>query len=114
MLDPITAIFHALSQPVSVGDDLQYELFTGEALYRIKLHIEDEELLDIAGATLPTWRVTPQLWKIGTGVDKRLRDATIWVSQAPVRTVLRIRSDVFIGAVYCDLQHLPAAAPPSG
>jgi hypothetical protein len=110
VLDPVTAIFRALTEPFRNGDTLRYEVFTGEARYRVELHVEGEDLISIAAGTYRAWRVVPRIWKLGSGLDQRLRDATIWVSQQPVRTVLRIRSDVFIGAVNCDLQRLPAPA----
>jgi uncharacterized protein YaaQ len=111
VLDPITTIFRALAQSVQVGDTMQYEVFTGEARYRVELSVAGEETITVPAGTFKTWRVEPQVWKIGTGLDRRLRRATVWVSQAPVRAVVRIRSEVFIGAVNCDLQRW--VAPPN-
>ena len=107
ILDPIAAIFHALSQPIEVGDTLAYELFTGESRYRVELRISGQEPVDVAGGTFPAWRVDPKVWKVGKGPEPRLRGATVWVSQEPVRALLRVRSEVFIGAVNCDLLRLP-------
>jgi len=104
VVDPVTAIFRALSQPVHVGDTLRYEVFTGEARYRVELAIIGEEAVTVGAGTFKAWKVEPHVWKLGTGVDKRLRHATIWVSQEPTPTILRIRSEMFIGAVNCDLQ----------
>ena len=107
-LDPITAIFRALAQPIHVGDTFHYAVFTGEASYRVELDVIGEETITVAAGTFKAWRVEPQLWKVGTGVDHRLRHATLWVSEGPARAVVRIRSEVFIGAVNCDLQHVGA------
>jgi len=104
--DPITATFQALSQPIHVGDTFRYDVFTGEASYRIELHVLGEDVVTVPAGTFKAWRVEPQVWKVGTGVDRRLRHATMWVSEGPARVVVRIRSEVFIGAVNCDLQHL--------
>jgi len=112
VLDPITAIFHALSQPVHVGETLKYEVFTGEARYRVELEVKGEGPITVAAGTYSAWEVEPRVWKVGKGLDRRLKGATIWVSEEPVRTILRIRSEVFIGAVNCDLQQLPQPAPP--
>jgi hypothetical protein len=103
LLDPITAIFRALSHAVHVGETLQYDVFTGEARYRVWLTVSGEERVTVHAGTFMAWRMEPEVWKIGSGKDQRLRRATIWVSQGPVRTLLRIRSEVFIGAVTCDL-----------
>ena len=40
----------------------------------------------------------------------RLRGATIWVADDPARTLLRIRSELFIGAVTLDLTQVDPAA----
>ena len=113
VLDPITAIFRALSQPVHVGDALRYEVFTGEARYRVELTVDGEEPITVTAGTFKAWRLEPRVWKIGTGPERRLRHATVWVSQAPVRALLRIRSEVFIGAVNCDLLRLDPPASDS-
>jgi len=112
VLDPITAVFRALSQPIHVGDTFRYEVFTGEASYRVVLEVLGEDVITVAAGTFKAWRVEPQVWKVGVGacIDHRLRHATMWVSQSPVRAVVRIRSEVFIGAVNCDLQHLDGPA----
>jgi hypothetical protein len=103
VLDPITAIFRALAEPLYVGDTLQYEIFTGEARYRVQLVIIGEDVLSVAAGSFRAWRIEPHVWKLGTGADTRLRHATLWVSEGPERMLLRIRSEVFIGAVNCDL-----------
>jgi len=110
IVDPITTIFRALSQPIRVGDTLRYDVFTGESRYRVELDIKGEDTITVGAGTFTAWRVEPRVWKIGTGRDERLRHATLWISQAPVRALVRIRSEVFIGAVNCDLQHLAAPA----
>jgi hypothetical protein len=104
--DPVTAIFRALSEPIRLGDTFHYEVFTGESLYRVELRVVGADTLTVAAGTFRAWRVEPRVWKVGPRVDRRLRRATLWVSQEPVRAVLRIRSQLFIGAVYCDLQQL--------
>jgi hypothetical protein len=103
LLDPVTAIFRALSRPLAAGEILRYEVFTGESRYRVELEVLREESVTVAGRPQAAWRVEPRLWKIGRGLEPRLREATIWVSRDPARTVLRVRSQVFIGAVSCDL-----------
>ncbi len=106
LLDPITAVFRALVQPVQIGDSRRYEIFTGEARYRVELDVLGEDTVSVAAGTYRAWRIEPKVWKLGTGADERLRRATIWVSQDETRIPVRIRSEVFIGAVNCDLLRL--------
>lgn len=103
VVDPVTAIFRALSAPLTLGERRRYEVFTGESSYRIELHVVAEERVDVAGRDYDAWRIDPRVWKIGQGLEPRLRGATIWVSKGPRQTILRVRSEVYIGAVTCDL-----------
>jgi len=103
LLDPITAIFSAISRPVQVGDSFVYDIFTGQDRYRIKLDIAGEETISVGAGTFPALRVEPTVWKLGKGLESRLHRVTIWVAKDPIRIPLRIRSEVFIGAVNCDL-----------
>lgn len=111
LLDPITAIFRALDEPVRAGDTSQYEVFTGEARYRVSLTVLGEDEVSVRAGSFPAWRVEPRVWKVGSGLDRRLQDATIWVTRATPRTLLRIQSAVFIGTVTCDLQRFELSAP---
>lgn len=111
VVDPVTAVFRALSEPVHVGDTLRYEVFTGESRYRVEMVITGEEAVTVSAGTFWAWRVEPRVWKLGSGIDRRLRHATLWVSEAPVRTLLRIRSEVFIGAVNCELLRVSPPEP---
>jgi len=105
LLDPITAVFRARLSGAKIGDQLVYEIFTGEARYRVQLTVAGPEAIDVPAGHFAALRVVPEVWKIGseTERDERLRAATIWVADDAQRTLLRIRSEVFIGAVTLDL-----------
>ena len=82
---------------------------TGEARYRVELTVVGEDTITVAPGRFRAWRVNPDVWKIGSGRDRRLRRATVWVAEDSTRLPLRIRSEVFIGAVDCDLIRFQAA-----
>jgi hypothetical protein len=105
LTDPITAGFHALTADAGVGDVLTYRVFTGETHYRVRLAIRAEEVVHVPAGRFEALRVEPEVIKIKDGErpDDHMRRATIWVTREPVRTLLRIRSEVFIGAVTLEL-----------
>jgi hypothetical protein len=105
LTDPITAGFHALTADARVGDVLTYRVFTGETHYRVRLSIRGEEVIAVPAGRFEALRVEPEVIKIKNGErrDRNMRDATIWVSRDPVRTLLRVRSEVFVGAVTLEL-----------
>jgi hypothetical protein len=110
LLDPITAVFRARLSGAKPGDLLRYEIFTGEARYRVQLSIVGADTVEVPAGRFSALRVVPEVWKIGRAAepDKRLQNATIWVSDDADHTLLRIRSEVFIGAVTLDLVKIGA------
>ncbi len=106
LIDPITAGFQALTASARVGDTLSYRVFAGETHYRVHLNIRDEETVEVPAGRFEALRIEPEVIKIEDGEQrpaKNMRRATIWVTRAPVRTILRIRSEVFVGAITLDL-----------
>lgn len=105
VIDPITAVFRARLGGAGPGDVRRYEVFTGESSYRVQLTIVGPDEIEVPAGRFQALRVVPEVWKVkGTAQpDPRLRGATIWVADDPLRTLLRIRSEVFVGAVTLDL-----------
>jgi hypothetical protein len=87
------------------GDSLLYDVWTGEVRYRVRLDVKDCEPIDVPAGHFTALKVVPELWRIEgqPAPDTRLRRATIWVSNDPDHTLLRIRSEIFVGAVTLDL-----------
>jgi hypothetical protein len=112
VIDPITAVFRARLSGAKPGDTLRYDVWTGEARYRVALAVSGPEPLDVPAGRFTALRVVPELWRVGATpeLDTRLRGATIWVADDAARTLLRIRSEVFIGAVTLDLVQVEPAA----
>ena len=110
VLDPITAVFRARLSGAGPGDVRRYQVFTGEASYQVQLTIVGPDEIDVPAGHFHALRVVPEVWKITTSAepDTRLRGATIWVADDPLRTLLRIRSEVFVGAVTLDLVKVEA------
>ena len=110
ILDPITAVFRARLSGARAGDQLQYEIFTGESRYRVRLSVVGTDVIEVPAGRFAALRVIPEVWKIGRAAkpDKRLQRATIWVADDADRTLLRIRSEIFIGAVTLDLVKIDA------
>jgi hypothetical protein len=105
LVDPITAGVQALTAHARVGDVLSYRVFTGETHYRVRLTVRGEDTIEVPAGRFEALRVEPEVIKIKNGErrDGHMRRATIWVTRAPVRTLLRIRSEVFVGAITLDL-----------
>lgn len=106
LLDPITAVFKARSGSREPGTRADLEIFTGESRYRVELTVAGRDQVEVPAGKFPALRVTPKVWKIRGDEqppDPRLHGATIWVTDDEDRVLLRIRSEIFVGAVTLDL-----------
>ncbi|MGH7788933.1 MAG: DUF3108 domain-containing protein [Candidatus Binatia bacterium] len=112
LVDPITAVFRARLSGAKSGDTIRYDIWTGESRYRVELAVKGLEAIDVPAGHFSALRIEPTVYKLGTSAerDQRLRQATIWVADDPLRTLLRIRSEIFIGAVTLDLVRVEPAA----
>lgn len=116
-VDPIAAVLRVRNALPAVGDRTAYDIFTGEARYRIELYRYDSEPIDVPAGRFAAARIEPVIWRVDQGGrDTRVRNLVFWVTEAAPHTLLRIRSDLFIGALYADLigwsrsKALPTAA----
>jgi len=107
VLDPVAGILHALRAPPAAGAPQVYDIFTGEARYRIELHREDTEMISVPAGRFAAIRITPVMWRIDKNApETRARRVTMWVTEAEPHLLLRVRGEVFIGALYCDLTEI--------
>jgi len=104
VLDPMGGILRARRDLPPVGGSAVYEIFTGEARYRIELRRGPTESISVPAGHFTAARLEPAIWEAERNQrDARVRRITMWVSDSPPHALLRIRSDVFIGALYADL-----------
>jgi len=104
VLDPMAAILRVRQALPAVGDSDTYDVFTGEARYRIEMRRSASETINVPAGRFSAARIEPVLWRLDqAGPDRRVRHLTLWVTETPPHTLLRVRSEVFIGALYADL-----------
>lgn len=115
VLDPMAAILRVRQALPAVGDSDTYDVFTGEARYRIEMRRYASETINVPAGRFSAARIEPVIWRVDQpGPDTRVRHLTLWVTDTPPHTLLRVRSEVFIGALYADLtawSHGGAALP---
>lgn len=104
VLDPIAAVLRVRRRLPPVGAAAMYEIFTGEARFRIELHRRATEAIDVPAGRFAAARIEPVVWRLDRkDRDDRVRRVTFWVTEDAPHTLLRVRSDIFIGAIYADL-----------
>ena len=103
-LDPMTAVLRVRHALPAVGESSTYDIFTGEARYRIELHRYPSETISVPAGRFLAARIEPVIWRVDQGgPDTRVRRVTFWVTDEAPHALLRVRGEVFIGAVYADL-----------
>ena len=114
--DPISAAFVARSLPITIGEELSFDVFNGKHRFLITLQVEGRETIRVEGKSYDTFKVTPKVKKLTDSEgEKRLRSCTIWVTADDRRDVVRIKSEVFVGSVAVDLiRFVPTAVPDPG
>jgi uncharacterized protein DUF3108 len=104
VLDPIAAVLRARRELPAVGGTASYQVFTGEDRYRIDLYRRAVETIDVPAGRFLAARLDPSAFEWGRPTrDTRVRRLSVWVAEAAPHELLRVRSEVFIGAVYLDL-----------
>jgi len=104
VLDPMAGILRARRDLPPIGGSTVYEIFTGEARYRIELRRGATETVVVPAGRFTAARLEPAIWEGERNQpDTRVRRITMWVTDSAPHTLLRMRSEVFIGALYADL-----------
>lgn len=106
-LDPMTAVLRALRDLPAMEHPQTYEVFTGESRYRIELRRAGSETINVPAGRFTAARIEPAIWRLDrNAAESRVRHVTLWVTESPPHMLLRVRGEMFIGAVYCELTSL--------
>jgi len=104
VLDPMAATLRVRQALPAVGASHTYNVFTGEARYRIEMRRYASETINVPAGRFSAARIEPVIWRVDqAGPDTRVRHLTLWVTDTPPHTLVRVRSEVFIGALYGEL-----------
>ncbi len=104
ILDPILATYYVRTIDFKVGDELRFEVFGGKSRYLVSLNVVGEERVEVGAGVFDAYRIIPRVINLTrSGYARRVRHATVWISNDPKRRLLRVVSHVFIGSVYIEL-----------
>ncbi len=113
-LDPFGAAFLARGLRWEVGETKYFDTFNGKVRYLIALTAEGKEVVKVNGEKRLCWVVVPRVRKVNTDEPQhKLRGAKIYMTDDPQREVVKIVSEVFIGAVTTKLIGFEPAETPA-
>ena len=101
---PVSGAMMALSQPLSAGDSLSFDAFSGTTRYVFELKVIRRERIGTPLGEFDAFRIVPSVTYLSDGkINDEVHDTTLWVSADARRLPLRVESAVFIGSVRIDL-----------
>ena len=115
-----SSLLYLRSQPLTDGSTYRVVVYPSTTAYLATLTVAGREKVTVPAGSYAAIKLDLQLAKIDKQRElkshKRFKRATIWISDDADRVVLRIEAQVYVGAVYAELQSVhfgdePLAAP---
>jgi hypothetical protein len=102
----------ALSQPLEVGKDMTFDVFSGRSRYVIRMAVVGRDRLSTPLGDLDAMRVVPTVLYLSDGDQRKTaRETTLWVSADGRRLPLRIEVTAFVGKLRADLIEVGDVTP---
>ena len=104
------ALLYLRTQPLTDGAVHRVVVYPATSAYLCTVTVSGRDRITVPTGTHDALKLDVQLKKIGDNREllphKKVKKATVWLSDDPNRVVLRIETQVFIGTVFAELQSL--------
>ncbi len=104
---PLASILYMRSNALNVGDEKSVQVFDGKRTHTLYWKVTGKEKVKIGMGEFNALKLMPRITKSSSKDDdskvEKVRKVTIWVSDDPSHTVLKIESEAFVGSVYAEL-----------
>lgn len=108
-LGPFSGAMMALSQPLKVGDNLTFDVFSGGNRYVFAFDVVGREQITTELGTFKTLKIEPSVvWLSQGSFRSQAQQTTIWVTDDGRHLPVRMAADVFFGYIYVDLVKVEA------
>lgn len=102
--DPVTVAYLARSVSLNIGSMYQYRVFDGRAQYLLSFRVVKRERIKVKAGTYSALRIVPSVLNLTKpSKQRKVKHATIWVSDDAYRVPLKMESQVLFGKVYGEL-----------
>ncbi len=109
---PVSGAIMALSQPLSLGQKLRFNVFSARSRYVIDFAVTARERITTPLGDFDALRIIPAIAYISEkDAGKTVRQTTLWVSADQRHLPLRIETTAFVGKLRADLVQVEATAP---
>ena len=105
-----SAIQLVRSEPLTNGDVYKTLVYPANAPYLAQINVVDHVRLRAAGQSWKAIKLDLRLSKIDRDMNlethEKFKRCSVWLSDDADRLLLRIESEVHIGSVWCELEHV--------
>ena len=103
-LGPFSGAMMALSQPLTPGEKLNFDVFSGGNRYVFSFDVIGRERITTALGTFDTLKIEPWvLWLSEGSFRSQARQTTVWVTDDQRHLPVRIEAEAYIGYLRADL-----------
>lgn len=107
-----SSVYLVLNLDYEPGKTYTLETFTGKSRYLVHLDVEAREVIQVGGDSRDAWRLGVRTEEItDEDGDGRHRKTQAWVSSERPRTLLRARSETYVGAITLELESETPSMP---
>jgi hypothetical protein len=111
--DMHSALLLVRSQPLLDGDRYSLVVYPGRTAYLANISVVGHESLEVAGRKYKAVKLRVLLQHITKKLEleahQKFKNAFAWVSDDKDRLLLKIKSEVFVGSVWMELQSVKFA-----
>ena len=110
--DVPSAVYLAMNLDYAPGREYTLDTFTGKSRYLVHLAVEALETIRLGDRDHEAWRLGIRTEEVtDDDEDDRHRRTQVWLSTQEPRSLLRARSETFVGAITLELDETGSHAP---
>lgn len=109
-----SAVYLVMNLEYAVGREYTLDTFTGKSRYLVHLDVEARETIRLGEREHEAWRLGVRTEELtDDDDDERHRRTQVWVSTERPRTLLRARSETYVGAITLELDSDETGSQPA-
>lgn len=102
VLDDLSLLYHVRSMDLTVGKDVELDIYSGKKLYRLTVKIVKKERIKVEAGVFNTIVVEPLLQ--AAGLFKNEGKVTVWLTDDRLHLPVLMKSKVVVGSIVAELE----------
>ena len=102
VLDDLSLLYHVRSMELTVGKDVELDIYSGKKLYRLVVKIVRKERIKVEAGVFNTIVVEPLLQ--AAGLFKNEGKVTVWLTDDRLHLPVLMKSKVVVGSIVAELE----------